>query len=86
MTAKLSHLLKEKKRRRMLFLRLKKDRLFSFQCLFFAKEKTLIRRFTNFCIISGASKAIYRHVRLSRHMFKRYASNGDINGVRRSSW
>lgn len=86
MSCKFYHLLRENRLRKKFALKLKKDRLMRLQTLFFGFERIEIRRHTNFCILTGAGKACYRHVRLSRHMFKRFSANGDIIGVRRSSY
>ena len=86
MGAKLYHLLRENRIRKKITFKLKKDRIMQMQNLFFGLERREIRRRTNFCILTGAGKSIYRHVRLSRHMFKKFSASGDIIGIRRSSW
>lgn len=82
----LSNLLRESRTRKKIRNKLKKDRYMNLKNLFYGFERIEIRRRTNFCVLTGVGKSIYRYVRLSRHMFKRYAANGNIIGIRRSSW
>lgn len=46
-------------------------------------SKTRIR---NRCIITGRGRAIYRQFRLSRILLRKLGSQGDIPGLRKSSW
>lgn len=38
------------------------------------------------CFITGRGRGVYRTVGLCRNMFRLYAMNGDIPGIRKSSW
>lgn len=43
-------------------------------------------RLRNRCWITGRGNGVYRIVGLCRNMFRHYAMNGDIPGIRKSSW
>ena len=43
-------------------------------------------RINNRCKITGRSRGVYRFIGLCRNMFRYYAMNGDIPGIRKSSW
>ena len=43
-------------------------------------------RLKNRCVVTYRSKSIYRDVKISRIFFRQTASDGLINGVRKSSW
>lgn len=38
------------------------------------------------CRISGRNKANFNKFKMSRMIFKKYGENGNINGVKKSSW
>jgi len=42
--------------------------------------------FTRHCIITGRAKSVDRYSHLSRHMFRKLASDGQLPGIRKSSW
>ena len=46
-------------------------------------NNTSICKIRNRCIINGKSRSVYNKYRLSRHMFKYYASNGYLNGIKK---
>ena len=46
-------------------------------------SSTLLRRY---CVITGRSRGIFRHFRLSRHSLHLLMKNRLINGLRRISW
>lgn len=43
-------------------------------------------RIRNRCVITGRSRGIYRDFKMSRIVFRQLASNGELPGVRKSSW
>ena len=43
-------------------------------------------RLRNRCFLTGRGKGVYSFVGLCRNMFRFYAMNGDISGIRKSSW
>lgn len=43
-------------------------------------------RLRNRCFLTGRGKGVYSFVGLCRNMFRFYAMNGDIPGIRKSSW
>lgn len=43
-------------------------------------------RLRNRCVITGRSRGVYRDFKMSRIMFRQLASNGELSGVRKSSW
>lgn len=43
-------------------------------------------KMVNRCIITNRGRAVYRPFNLSRHELKRLATNGEIFGVKKSSW
>jgi small subunit ribosomal protein S14 len=45
-----------------------------------------ITRMRNYCILTGKARSVYRDFRLSRHQIRRLASQGDLVGIRKSSW
>lgn len=45
-----------------------------------------ITRVRNRCLLTNRSRSIYRKFRLSRLTFRRLALNGELIGVRKSSW
>ena len=40
----------------------------------------------NRCLITNRGRSIYRPFNLTRHQFKLHATNGDLIGVKKSSW
>lgn len=50
-----------------------------------SRMKSMVR-ISNRCTITGRPKAVLRDFKLSRHMFKHYASYGFIPGLIKSSW
>jgi small subunit ribosomal protein S14 len=40
----------------------------------------------NRCFLTGRSRSVTRFCHLSRHQFRRLASDGSLPGVRKSSW
>ncbi len=40
----------------------------------------------NRCILTARSRSTYRHFRMSRLMFRKYAALGQLSGIRKSSW
>jgi ribosomal protein S14 len=77
-------ILKNAKRRKD--VNLKHQRLADLRLLFNNRKKNKIVRITNICTLTGDGRSVYRHVGLSRHFFKRFANQGHILGIRRSSW
>ncbi len=49
-------------------------------------KKQMIYFYRRFCIISGYPKSVFRFFKLSRHISKKYCSNGLLNGFRKSSF
>jgi len=49
-------------------------------------NKSYFVRIRNFCIITGRGRGILHSFKISRHCFKKYASNGFIEGISKSSW
>ncbi len=47
---------------------------------------TSISIFRRFCNLTGYSKSVFRYFKLSRHQCKRYASDGALMGMRKSSF
>jgi ribosomal protein S14 len=45
-----------------------------------------ISKFRTYCIFLGNSKSIFRRFKLSRHVCKKYSSNGFIIGLKKSSF
>lgn len=45
-----------------------------------------ITRINNRCLLTNRSRSIYKKFRLSRLAFRRMALNGDLIGVRKSTW
>lgn len=43
-------------------------------------------RIRNRCVITGRSRGIYRFFKMSRILFRQYASSGFLPGVKKSSW
>ena len=43
-------------------------------------------RIKNRCILSGDARSVYRHFKLSRWMIRELAGEGELPGVRKSSW
>lgn len=43
-------------------------------------------RLKNRCVLTGRSRSVYKHFKLSRIMFRELALKGLINGVRKASW
>ena len=43
-------------------------------------------KFKNYCLITGRSRAILRKFKVSRLSFRRLASIGSFDGIRKSSW
>ncbi len=43
-------------------------------------------RIRNRCVITGRTRGIYRDFKMSRIVFRQLASNGELPGVRKSSW
>jgi small subunit ribosomal protein S14 len=43
-------------------------------------------RIKNRCVLSGDAHSVYRHFKLSRWMICELARNGDLPGIRKSSW
>jgi small subunit ribosomal protein S14 len=50
------------------------------------QDKNYFVRIRNFCIITGRGRGILHSFKISRHCFKKYASNGFIEGISKSSW
>lgn len=40
----------------------------------------------NHCVFSGRSRSIVKNTRLTRMVFKHFALNGYLNGIRKTSW
>ena len=51
----------------------------------FPKQSSYIQ-IKNRCTLTARSRAVYRDFRMSRLMFRKYASLGQLCGVRKSSW
>lgn len=45
-----------------------------------------LTRLTNYCVLSGRSRSVYKDFRLSRIKFREMALSGNIYGVTKSSW
>ena len=45
-----------------------------------------ISKIVNRCIVTNRGRGVYRPFNLSRHELKRLALNGEISGVKKSSW
>jgi small subunit ribosomal protein S14 len=43
-------------------------------------------RLRNRCMLTGRPRGVFRHFRLSRHMFRQLASEGMLPGVSKASW
>jgi small subunit ribosomal protein S14 len=43
-------------------------------------------RVRNRCAVTGRPRGVYSFCRLSRHMFRKLASFGLLNGIKKSSW
>ncbi len=43
-------------------------------------------RIRNRCVITGRSRGVYRFFKMSRILFRQYASSGLLPGVKKSSW
>lgn len=58
--------------------------------LFFNKnnqgKKSSKSLFHSKCILSGRNKANFNKFKMSRMIFKKYGENGNLNGVKKSSW
>lgn len=45
-----------------------------------------ISLYRRFCVLTGYSKSVFRYFKLSRHQCKKYASDGLLVGMRKSSF
>lgn len=43
-------------------------------------------RLKNHCVLTGRSKSVYKHFKISRIMFRELALKGLLYGVRKASW
>ena len=43
-------------------------------------------RIKNRCLITGRAHGVYRDFKVSRIVFRQLASNGQLSGIRKSSW
>ena len=43
-------------------------------------------RIRNRCVITGRSRGVYRLFKMSRILFRQYASSGLLTGVKKASW
>lgn len=48
--------------------------------------KSSIAKYRKYCILLGNSRSIFQRFKLSRHILKKYASNGFITGLKKSSF
>jgi succinate dehydrogenase (ubiquinone) iron-sulfur subunit len=44
-----------------------------------------ITQLNNRCVITARSRAVYKNFRISRLMFRKYASQGNLAGIKKSS-
>lgn len=49
------------------------------------RDSALVRT-RRMCAVTGRSRAVLRHFRLGRHMFRRMANAGMLPGVRKACW
>lgn len=49
-------------------------------------ELSSISRYRNSCLFSNYGRSVFRQFKLSRHFAKRFASNGYLLGLRKSSF
>jgi ribosomal protein S14 len=49
-------------------------------------NNTSITKIHNRCIITNRSRGVYKKFKLSRIFFKKYALEGNLNGIRKASW
>lgn len=61
-------------------------RFYFFQILKKFSKFTATSSYRRYCIFTGYTKSVYRSFKLSRHQCKRYASNGYLVGMRKSSF
>jgi len=45
-----------------------------------------LQRFKNYCLITKASRSVHYRLGLSRHILRKYGTQGYINGMKSSSW
>lgn len=45
-----------------------------------------ITKLHNRCTLTGRSKSVYRDFKMSRLMFRKYASQGKLASIRKASW
>jgi small subunit ribosomal protein S14 len=50
------------------------------------RKNAKITKVSNYCVISGRSKSVYKDFRLSRIKFRELARSGQLYGVTKSSW
>jgi ribosomal protein S14 len=48
--------------------------------------KSSIAKYRKYCMFLGNSRSIFQNFKLSRHILKKYASNGYIVGLKKSSF
>lgn len=65
---------------------LNKDRFYFSFLLNKYSTKASISAFRRYCVLTGYSKSVFRRFKLSRHQCKRYASDGLLIGMRKSSF
>jgi len=49
-------------------------------------KTTAISKYSRYCMMSYTGKAVYKHFKLGRHMFKKMASEGYLGGIRKSAF
>lgn len=63
-----------------------KFRFYAYKQLLLLPKDSSITRFRNRCTLTNRSRAVYRKFGLSRLMFRKYAWQGKLLGVKKASW
>jgi len=61
-------------------------RFYFYQLLKNYPKYSSISFYRRYCVLTGYTKSIFRLFKLSRHQCKRFASNGFLMGMRKSSF
>lgn len=50
------------------------------------QQETKRKSYRNVCQLTGRGRGVIRKYKVSRHIFRKYGDQGQIEGIRRASW